>query len=717
MKKCFYPFLPNLFIKIKGINKVMKMEILAPVGGMESLIAAVRSGADAVYFGSQQFNARRNADNFNDLELKEAISYCNLNEVKCYLTLNTLIKDTEFESAVSLAAMAMSFGIDGVIVQDLGLAAELHCLLPDLPLHASTQLSVHSPAALPILKKMGFKRVVTAREMSECELFEFCKKAAELEIEVETFIHGALCMCLSGQCYFSAFLGGRSANRGLCAGTCRLPFSAKQGTGYDLSLKDLSLVSHLKSLEKMGIASLKIEGRMKRPEYVACSVNAVRQALDEGSIDEKNAALLEQVFSRNGFTDGYFTEKLGRNMFGVRSEQEKALSNDALSQIHSLYRRERQKLPLKFSISIKANTPCKLSVFYKDYHASVTGDIPQIAINKPLDEERVKECLKKLGGTCYFAQDILVNIENGLMLPISAINNIKKLVIEKLNSIRSIQNSPLPPKLTAITERNTSILNGFFARFANVKQMLAAKNHLLNLKGYSLPAEDIISLVGSDDCSVDLKAMCLNAAAELPRATFNDSLTEKTLYKLKELGVKTVICSNIASFNLAKQNNFNIIGGFGLNIFNSYSLKYISSCGVDSIVISPELTFNEIAQFGYEKSLKLLSICYGRQPLMLTRNCPVKNGIGCKGKSDYCELTDRKNNKFPVICKNGFCEILNTKTTNISDSLDALKVDLGYLYFTIETPSEAEQVINDFLSGTPRRSCDFTRALYKSGVQ
>lgn len=695
----------------------MKMEVLAPVGGMESLIAAIRSGADAVYFGSQQFNARRNADNFNDEALKKAISYCNLNEVKCYLTLNTLIKDNEFENAVSLAAKAMCFGIDGVIVQDLGLAAELHTALPDLALHASTQLSVHSPAALPMLKMLGFKRVVTAREMSEHELAEFCKKAAKYDIEVETFIHGALCMCLSGQCYFSAFLGGRSANRGLCAGTCRLPFTSKGGTGYDLSLKDLSLIPHLKRLESLGVASLKIEGRMKRPEYVACSVNAVRQALDNGYIDDKTNALLENIFSRGGFTDGYFTENLGRNMFGIRSEREKALSNDTLSPIHDLYRRELQKLPITFNISIKANSPCSLSVFYKEHQATVNGDIPQKAINKALDEARVKECLKKLGGTCYFAKEITVDIDSGLMLPISALNALKKLAIEQLNNIRSLKSKPFEPELPVIAKEKMPALSGFFARFANAEQMLATKSQLSKLKGYSLPAEHIVALLNSNACSDTLKTLCLNAAAELPRATFNDRLTKNTLCQLKQFGIKKVICSNIATLAIAKQNEFNIIGGFGLNIFNSYSIKYMNSLEVNRLVISPELTFTEIAQLKYSKPLELLAICYGRQPLMLTRNCPVKNGVGCKGKKEYCELTDRKNNKFPVICRNGFAEILNTKITDISDCLKALHVDLGYLYFTTEAPKEVSKIIGDYLSNTIRQSTDFTRALFKSGVQ
>ena len=244
-------------------------EILAPVGSREMLVAAVRSGADAVYLGAKEFSARRNAENFGVFELKNAIEYCHIRGVKAYLTLNILIKEREFKSAFDLAKNAYNLGIDGIIIEDLGLAKILREKIPDLKLHASTQMSVHSVSALPILKEMGFVRVVAAREMSKKDLISLCKRAEELGMEIEVFVHGALCMCLSGQCQLSAFLGQRSGNRGLCAGPCRLPFKVEKGTGYDLSLKDLSLLDHLNELREMGVKSFKIEGRMKRPEYVA----------------------------------------------------------------------------------------------------------------------------------------------------------------------------------------------------------------------------------------------------------------------------------------------------------------------------------------------------------------------------------------------------------------------------------------------------------------
>ena len=302
------------------MQKFKDAEILSPAGNFEMLTAAVRSGADAVYLGAKDFSARRNAQNFDLKELSEAIKYCHIRGVKVYLTLNIALKENELSDAFYLAQNAYNMGIDGIILSDLGLAKLLKTYIPDLPLHASTQTSVHSVSALEILKELGFCQVVVAREMSKQELEVFCKRAKELDIKVEVFVHGALCMSVSGQCLLSAFLGSRSGNRGLCAGPCRLPFEAKNGTGYDLSLKDLSLLEYLSELYDMGVRSFKIEGRMKRPEYVAAATSAAKFSLYNGYINKELDETLKNVFSRSGFTNGYYTDNLGRDMFGIRTK-------------------------------------------------------------------------------------------------------------------------------------------------------------------------------------------------------------------------------------------------------------------------------------------------------------------------------------------------------------------------------------------------------------
>lgn len=694
----------------------MKLEILAPVGGMESLYAAVRAGADAVYFGAQDFNARRNADNFDDIGLKQAVAYCKTNGVCCYLTLNTLVKDDERAAAVQLAAKAYAYGIDGVILQDLGLARLLHMALPQLVLHGSTQLSIHSPAALPLLKELGFRRIVTAREMSEAELAAFCQEAAALGIEVEAFVHGALCMCLSGQCYFSAHLGGRSANRGLCAGTCRLPFSVKGGTGYDLSLKDLCLLPHLEKLSQMGITSFKIEGRMKRPEYVAAAVAAFRQAVDTGAVDPALRSLLEQVFSRGGFTDGYWTGRLGRGMFGVRSEEEKQLSVDAMAPIHDLYRWERQHIPLSLSIEIITGTPVSLTAESGNQRVTVSGPIPEPAHSRPLEETRVRDCLRKLGGTAYFAEEISCKLDAGLSLPISAINQLRKQAVSALEQ-RCCQPRPLPViALPVDPPFRKRVLQGFFARFSNREQLLASVELLPDLIGYSLPAREWLAAMRSLSREDARQAAIKKAVAELPRGAADDSVTRALLAELKQAGAQVIFCGNLSAVQLTKEAGLTVMGGFGLNLFNSSALAAAAAIGLQDVIVSPELSGAELSRLSAQQGQRLFAICYGRQPLMLTRNCPVQNGGSCQKKGADCHLTDRKGQTFPVVCDNGFCEILNAKTTDLSDCLEFLSADYGCMCFTTESPEDTKKIIIAYRARSRLALSDFTRGLFRNGV-
>lgn len=692
-------------------------EILAPVGGMESLIAAVRAGADAVYMGAQDFNARRNAQNFNNDELKTAVEYCRLNGVKCYLALNTLIKDTEMRAALDLVNRVWQYGIDAIIVQDLGLAAQIHKNFPDLALHASTQLSVHSPSALNDLKQLGFKRVVVAREMSKTELEQFCKKAKELDIEVEVFVHGALCMCVSGQCYFSAYLGGRSANRGLCAGTCRLPFMAKGGTGYDLSLKDLSLIPHLDSLKKAGVASFKIEGRMKRPEYVATAVHAAKQMADENKVDDDITKLLEQVFSRGGFTAGYYNNLLGKDMFGIRTEQDKELSKQNISKTHELYRRERQRIPLNVSLALKCGIPSQITVKCNGISVSLTGPVPEVAVNRPITAGDVTASLSKLGGTCYYLGETKFDIDDNVTLPISVINNLRKQAVEVLNQKR------LELNRQAVNDFNMDLapVKGFksagcFVRFANLNQFFASQSLLGNLAGYSLPLNVITAALKNNNLTADQTTLIKNAAAEIPRSMFNEADVQKALELARQFGTKVAVCSNIAAVSLAAEYGFEIMGGFGLNLFNSGALQLANKMGVTSSVLSSELSTAQIKSLCPPNGFKMFSFSYGRKPLMLTRNCPVKNGVGCKNKAEGCHLTDRKSTTFPVICGNECSEILNSKITALSPNNNFENGCGSYLYFTLENPNDAKDVILSFLNLDEISGAQYTGGLSKNGV-
>ena len=404
-----------------------KVEILAPAGGMESLVAAVRCGANAVYLGTKEINARRGAANFDFDELEKAVDYCHARDVKVYLALNILVADGELKAAYDTVKTALTLGVDAFIVQDLGLAKMMKNHFPTAVLHASTQCSVNTPDGFKKLEELGFKRAVVPREMSLDEIKEIRKSTS---LELEAFVHGALCMCVSGQCYLSSMIGSRSGNRGLCAQPCRLAFSADGSKSCDLSLKDLSLIRHINELSKAGVVSLKIEGRMKRPEYVAASVTACKKALN----DEYNNAFestLKSVFSRSGFTDGYLTGKR-YDMFGTRQKEDVVSANDVLKELSHLYDNENPLVPIDLEFSCReGERPClKATALSKT--VTVYGEIAQKAINKPTTAETVGIRISKFGNTPYKVNKCEVSIDEGLIIPASELNGMRRRAVEEL---------------------------------------------------------------------------------------------------------------------------------------------------------------------------------------------------------------------------------------------------------------------------------------------
>lgn len=692
-------------------------EILAPAGDSESLTAAVRSGADAVYFGAKEFNARRNAGNLNDNALKESILYCKKYNVLTYLTLNILINDSEFSNAVTLAAKAYALGIDGIIIQDIGLAQQIHSLIPKLDLHASTQMSVTSPAAFDFLKSCGFTRVVAPRELSRTELENYCLRAAEAGLEVEVFVHGALCMSVSGQCYFSAFLGGRSANRGLCAGPCRLPFNSKGGTGHDLSLKDLSLINHIAALKKIGVSSLKIEGRMKSPEYTAACVHCFKSALLTDSINKSDYLLLENVFSRSGFTDGYFCGSTGRDMFGIRSEENKTATADVLGTVHNWYRREPQRIPVCFKAEFKKGKPAKLTAFCAETSVTCFGDVCDPAAKRSAEKQEIAQRLEKLGSTPYFAKRTDIDLEEGIAISASALNSLKNEAVQKLTDLRlhaakRPEYKSVSPILPNAAQKTKKIAKYRFARFAAEQQL---PHDLSVISGCSLPANVLLKMRRLPFLNSAAEDYLAVPAAELPRICINDNQTTDLLLKCRKIGIKAVVCNNLSQIALAAREGFSIISGFGLNLFNSWSAYVLNGQGVDMAVISPELSVRQIEDLNIPSGIKTLYFAYGRQPLMLTRNCPVKNGVGCAGKKSTCYITDRKQKSFAVLCNNGFCEILNTKITNIKCPEKHLNADYAYYYFTLEDKKEVLTALTQ-CDSAPLSGEKYTNGLSKNGV-
>lgn len=663
------------------------IEILAPAGGMQSLISAVRCGANAVYLGTKSMNARRNADNFDDEELVKAVQYCHERNVKIYMTANTLVSDSEMKSAYDTIKTAMDAGIDGFIVQDLGLAKMIHDCFPDARLHASTQCSVNTPDGFKKLKDLGFCRAVIPREMTADEIREI-RNATDIELEM--FVHGALCMSVSGQCYMSAMLGSRSGNRGLCAQPCRLSFSADNSGSCDLSLKDLSLISKIKDIADLGVISLKIEGRMKRPEYVAAAVTACKKAIN-GEYSPSDENVLKSVFSRSGFTDGYFTGKR-EDMFGTRQKEDVVSAKDVLKDLAHLYDNENPLIPVDIALKCKKDEPLSLTMSTDDKSVSVCSVIPEIAINKPMTEDVLKTRISKLGGTQYFARNVEIELDDGLIVPASQINELRRNAVEKLNETEKAHYTALPLNTVEPTKKDN--MPYLTARFLDPSTI--PSDH---------PFERLFIPIWSDNDDF----IKYDAGVEIPRGLFGmEEKLKARLEELKQIGVTMALCSNLGAYESAKAIGFDVYGDFGLNIFNSNSASQINSP-----ILSFELTIDEANSINAEDTG---IIGYGKLPLMLTRNCPIKNNIGCAKCGKTGALTDRKGYKFSVKCSSYPCvEVLNPLPLYMADRMDEVHTDFVHLYFTDESADEINSIINMY-KNKAKNDTKYTRGLYYRGV-
>ncbi len=671
-------------------------EILAPAGSPDALKAAVLCGADAVYLGVKELNARRGADNFNHTQLEEAVKFCHSRGVKVYLTLNTVISDSEIKTASSIIERACASGIDALILQDFAAAKIARQCAPDMPVHASTQMSVQTLDGICKLAELGFSRAVLPREMSKDEIAFLCEHSP---IELEMFIHGALCMCISGQCYMSAVLGSRSGNRGACAQPCRLPFSAQGEGRFDLSLKDLSLTDYLKELCDMGIASFKIEGRMKRPEYVAAAVTACKQAVS-GSVDPEIKQDLQSIFSRTGFTDGYYTSTLGKEMFGTRRKEDVVSAAPILSKLETLYQKESPRFAVDFYFSALPEKAVSLKAHCDRFSVFCESDfIPREAINKPVDEASVKEQLLKTGGTQFYVKSIKSEIGSGLNVPVSVINKLRRDVLAGLEKeiigeqTKNFDNSEF------ISELHKAQNPKIVCRFKDEESI---PDDLTGVSEIILPLNNIKTR--------------FDATVQLPRGIFgNSERIYSKLIELKSKGVVSAFAGTLDGIEIAKKSGLSVTAGYGTNIFNSVSLETYKQLGVKNALLSPELTLDQIKNLGSELPRGIFA--YGRLPLMLTRNCPVKNVKTCSECKQTGTLTDRKNTVFSIDCSSGMSEILNSRPVYMADRLKEIKnVDFILLYFTDESKQQAQSIIKQYLSGGKPQG-EFTRGLLYRGVE
>lgn len=687
--------------------KMNKIEILAPAGSFESLYSAVRSGADAVYLGGKQFSARTSAQNFDADELKMAVAYCHIHGVKVYLTINTLIFDDEFEQLRQAVVDAATADVDAVLVQNIGVARFIKSIVPDMPLHASTQMSVHTASGVKALYEMGFSRVVVSREMSKSEL----KKASEIPVELEVFVHGALCMSVSGQCYFSAMLGSRSGNRGACAQTCRLPFSVgNDKNGHALSLRDNSLINYIGELQEMGIASAKIEGRMKRPEYVSVAVKACVEQRDNGFVCKETAEALRGVFSRTGFTDGYYTNRLGKSMFGTRTKSDVVSADEKLlSAIRQGYKDEIKNIGIKAEFEAVVGKSPVLRVTDGVHSTEAVADVVcEKAINKPLDVERCKAQLEKTGGTAYYFESIEIKLDDEVSVPMSALNQLRRDCLSELDRLRSVVHNYKINDVKLPEHKPYVAQKGFATRARFVGTRLGEGLKECQLVYVPLFADlNEIKRLSNEGYKVGV---------EIPRGMFGrEDAIDKQLDRVVELGVTDVLCSNIGALYLAKQKNMTLHGGFGLNLVNTYDMLWAEEYGLTDVELSFELTFERINRLGGSIDKGIIS--YGYLPLMLCRNCPNKSrGIECSTCKNQSKMTDRKGEKFYLRC-DGICtEVLNCVPLFIAEQeYSSLAINFHILRFTVENYVENIENIRSFIPKSMLKD-KMTRGLYRRGV-
>ena len=693
---------------------------MAPAGSALSVLAAVRAGADAVYLGTKAFNARRGAENFDDDALREAIRYCRLHGVKVHITLNTLVSDTELPQAKAIIRHVCALGADVLILQDLGLAALAKRCAPDLLRHASTQMSVQTNAGLALLQDLGYSRAVLPRELTREEIRDL---RGSTDLELEVFIHGAQCMCVSGQCFLSAMLGSRSGNRGLCAQPCRLPFSADDSVRYDLSLKDLSLMDRLQELAGLGVDSFKIEGRMKRPEYVAAAVTNARKAM-AGERDAATADALRAVFSRQGFTSGYYDDARGSAMFGVRTREDvTAASGKVLSSLARLYEKERADIPVSFRLTVRAGEAPTLQASARGETVTVCGGtLPEPAREKPLTEEGLVRRLQKCGGTAFLPDKIEVALDDGLIVPAGEINALRRDALEMLKNalssvkVKSFTDGPIFENDSDLEEkksdgedhgRTPAKKPKFRLRLESPDQI---PQDLTDVENLYFPLECEEKLVEKvQNCPIPL-------GLELPRGIFGgEERLARMLCHAKENGVKIALCSTLDAVALAKKYDFEIHGGFALHCFNSLTVAVLEDLNVKEITLSPELTLQQAAALKTRAPRGL--IAYGKLPLMLTRNCPIRNVTDCGSCKRSRFLTDRKGLRFPVRCRFGCAEVLNAYPIWLGDRLRELE-DMDFLtfYFSDESRRTVDAVLDAYRKGRPAEG-DFTRGLYYRGVE
>ncbi len=691
------------------------MELLAPAGSMEALKAAVQNGADAVYLGCGTFNARQSAKNFTPQTLADAVKYCHVRGVAVHLTLNTLVSDREMESCVQLIRQAATAGVDAFIVQDLGVVELCRKVAPQVAIHGSTQMTVHSLPGVLLCAGMGMTRVVLSRELSREEIRYIC---AHSPIEIEVFGHGALCMCYSGQCYLSAAIGGRSGNRGRCAQPCRLAYGfGRSEQRYPLSLKDNCLVHYLKDLEEMGVASLKLEGRMKKPEYVATVTGVYRKAMVEGNVTRPMVNQLLTAFNRQGFTDGYYAGNIGPQMFGIR--EDKPENATWAKQARESYEAvENGLVEVAFYARITSQGS-ELAVRDGDGNVCrTTGPMGEPARTTPLTQEALAARLGKTGGTPFRCVGVQGKIEPGLTLSASSINAMRREVLMELAALRG-RRSPVelkrPGRIQEVYGRREEPL-----LTVQVTTMEQITGRVLKLNPEILYVP--LHLICQEPEYFRRLATSQRIAVVLPRVVHDLELGElkKDLALARNMGIREALVGNLGLILPVRECGMVSRGDFGLNIYNSRAMMTCRELELTGVTASFEMTLPQIRDLS--KLVDTEMLVYGRMSLMVTENCIIKNRTGqCSCTQGNAKLVDRTGAEFPIIKDGRSCRsvVLNGKKLNMLDrKQDLARMGLWgvRLCFTTENRQEVDRVLRDYQEGAPFDPGACTRGLYLRGL-
>ena len=664
------------------------MQILSPAGSFPALQAAVAGGADAVYFGAPAFNARMGAANFTEEEMREGIRLCHERGVSVHATLNTLVSDRELDGALRTAQQLVEAGADALIVQDLGLARELsRCT--DVPLHASTQLTIHSLEGAERMADLGFSRVVLSRELSRSNIAYI---TAHSPIETEIFVHGALCMCYSGQCYMSSVIGARSGNRGRCAQPCRLPYAG----GYALSLKDLCLLKDLDDIASLGVSCVKIEGRMKSPSYVYAVTRAYADRKHGKPYGEETERYLAGVFSRGGFTDGYYRDRKGPEMFGVRSET---------TETPRVEKKEYKRFFLDLSLTATPAGTITVRAETEDGYAAEDELPAQEAQSHPLTEDDAKNCFGRLGDTVYTLRNLTLNVTDLLFLPAAQMNASRRRLLEHLTQMRLVRPytfSDSSPVCFPQNMKNTALprMEGWFLSVSQIP-----------------PKAETLSRIWVPLTEVHKKSfgpLCgrfgNRVGVALPPVVTDDERLQlrRDLAEAAEHGVQDVLVGNLGQISAVREAGLRAHGDYGLNVFNRLSAEQCKTLGLSSCTLSFEMN---LAQLRDAADAFCTAIVYGRLPFMVTENCVKQKTCG---KPFY--LADRTGRKFLVTClpkcRN---RLWNSDRLYMADR-DFSGCGAVRLLFTDEPMAECDEVLRRFEAGEPMPEVGFTRGLYNKKV-